>query len=413
MKLSKATLSLILCTVFLLTACGTNSKTKDKEPNRLAAIEPTAGLKTLWRTSIADGQGKIFNRLEPYWHEDTIYVAAQDGTVAALDKESSDVNWQIKLPQSLSGGVAYGNDKLLLGALSGELLALSATDGAVLWQAQLSSELAGKALEDSGLIVARSIDGRVYGFDAQSGNRLWIYEPTMPLLTLRGYGEPVFYKRLVIIGLENGKLVALDRKTGALRWENRVAIGQGRSEIERLVDIDASPFVLNDIVIAASYHGRIMAYEADSGRPLWQADAATYNDMSSGFGNIYISTKDANVVAISRHDGRFRWEQTALKGRKLGAPLALSSYVLVADYQGYVHILSQVDGSIVGRRRVDIRGVRANIQAQDDEVLIYGNAGVLALYQTSTEFLGYYTTGGIPARSEVMRKRLMHPEWQN
>jgi outer membrane protein assembly factor BamB len=160
-----------------------------------------------------------------------------------------------------------------------------------------------------------------------------------------------------------------------------VAIPQGRSEIERVVDIDGSMELVGNELYVASYQGRLMAIDVVNGRKLWQHNVSSFSGVSQGFGNVYVADEDGTVIAYQRSGAGERWSQPALSYRQLSRPTPVSSYVAVGDFEGYVHIMSQVDGDFVGRVRADSDGVRANMLSVDNVLYVYGNSGDLIAYE--------------------------------
>jgi outer membrane protein assembly factor BamB len=204
-----------------------------------------------------------------------------------------------------------------------------------------------------------------------------VYDSNVPVLTLRGTSTPLIYERFAIAGFGNGRVVALDIDNGSVRWEARVAIAQGRSEIDRIVDIDGTMLRIGAVLYAVSYQGRLAAIDIASGRKLRQEEVSSYVGLDQGFGNIYVSEESGTVVAYYRSNSGVRWEQGALTNRQLGSPRVIKGYVAVTDLEGYVHLLSQVDGHFTGRIKVDGDGIRADLLAEDDVLYIFGNSGKL------------------------------------
>lgn len=401
---------LALAAVALISACS-SSKDDDLGPQPLTPYKASIGLKKAWRVDLGPGVGEHFNQLTSALSGDKIIALASHSEIQARSVKDADLLWKAKTDLRISGGIGLGLSQFYVGTLDGTLEAFNSADGKHLWSAQAHSEIVGVPAENGNLVVARSIDGRIYGFERSSGNKLWVFEATVPVLTLRGLGGVVFHQDLVIAGLANGKLVALDRRTGQTRWERRVAIGQGRSEIERIADLDTTPILVDNKVLALSYQGRLLAMDANSGRPQWQAQAPSYHDFDTGFGNIYIVTKTSELVAISSYDGREKWRQPLLTRRGVSAPVTFGNYIAVGDYEGYLHIFSQVDGSLAARRRMDRYPVNANLLADAEHIYLQSASGKLAAYYLDKEFVQLQTINNLPARSEVMRKTGMHPEY--
>ncbi len=372
----------LLVLLVLGTACSSN-KIKDEDffkPAELNKFDKQMSFKQNWSTKIGGGQGKSYLRLAPFYRSGNVFAAAHDGVVVSVDANSGKTNWRVKTELPISGGVAVDRSVLFLGTLSGDAVALSADDGSELWRTTLSSEVLGAPRSNGSIVVVHCYDGRIYGLDHNSGEQVWEFETQNPKLTLRGSASPVILDELAIVGLAGGKLIALDTATGIMRWEQRVAISQGRSEIERMVDIDAAPIVDGPLMFTVSYQGRVLVVEAASGRVLWRKEASSYVGLAQGFGNLYISEADGKLSAYKVNDGNLQWQMEDLSWRKLSAPATLGTFTVVADYDGYLHAVSQTDGQLGGRTRVDGSGVRAPLLSYNDNLLVYSNNGKLVSY---------------------------------
>lgn len=395
----------------VIAGCGSTSAKdeEDVEPAELQEFVPETGLTRLWQRNTGKGLGSNYNRLDPVMVDGNLLVASVYGSLMMVAQEDGEVVWRQSLGGTISGGIGIGRESFYLGTHAGEVISLALLDGKEQWRQKLSSEILSPPVTNGDLMVVHTLDGRLYGLDEASGEQRWVYDGNLPVLTMRGTSKPAFFEGLVIVGQANGKLVALDQANGRIRWERRVAMAQGRSEIERIVDVDATPYISGSLVYAISFQGRIVAFEAASGRPLWQEKESSFNDLAEGFGNIYVSGSQSAVTAYGKSDGSIRWEQSALARRQLNSPKTIKSYVIVGDFEGYVHLLSQVDGHLVARRQVDTQGLRSPLLVKGDKFFVYGNSGKLTAYQLNPDAKHYRIGAQIPHRDEVMQKPGMHP----
>lgn len=352
-----------------------------RQPAELEKIEESVKVSRLWSQGIGDGQGDGRYALQPVIAGGTLYVASADGEVQALRRDSGKRLWDRELDTGLSGGVGVYADDLFLGGADGSVLRLSAANGEIIWRVPVSSEVLAPPQSNGRVVVAQTYDGKLHGLDFATGKRLWTHDSNMPVLTIRGTSTPILRDNVVLAGFATGRVLALDVATGAVQWEARVAIAQGRSEIERIVDVDGSMELAGGELYAASYQGNLVAMEASSGRKLWQQAVSSVSGVSSGFGNVYVADEDGTVYAWLRNGQGLRWRQDALAWRGLGRPVPVSSYLAVPDFEGYVHLLSQVDGEFVGRIKVDGDGVRADMLSDGNVLYVYGNSGKLAAYE--------------------------------
>ena len=353
------------------------------KPVELTDIEESVRIKKLWSVGVGDGQGDGLYKIQPVIGGDLIYAASSDGEVRAVNRESGKVVMDAELDVALSGGVGLYGDALLLGSSDGAVLKVDRNSGEVLWSTKVSGEVLAAPQSNGEVVVAQTYDGKLVGMDFETGEKRWTYDSNVPVLTIRGTSTPILLDDIVFAGFANGRVLAVDAETGAVGWEVRVAISQGRSEIERIVDVDGTMELSGGELYAASYQGRIVGIDASSGRGLWQQDVSSVSGVSQGFGNVYVADEDGTLYAFLRNGQGLRWQQGALGYRKLSRPVPVSSYVAVADYEGIVHLVSQVDGEFVGRVKADGDGARADMLSDGNVLYVYGDSGKLIAYEVS------------------------------
>jgi outer membrane protein assembly factor BamB len=230
-------------------------------------------------------------------------------------------------------------------------------------------------------VVVQSIDGKVVSLNATNGKLMWRYDSNAPVLSIRGTASPVIGDDLTIAGFANGEMMAFQNLSGAPVWSAPVGIPKGRTELERLVDIDGQPLIRDEVVYSVSYQGKLAAIHLPTGREIWSKQQSSYRAVDIGFGNVYVSTAEDVVVAYNQTTRTEVWRQENLKFRQLTAPKAFGSTLVVADFEGYVHFLSQIDGRFLERVHIDSDGVRAPMLIDGDMLFIFSNSGDLAAYK--------------------------------
>ena len=382
---------LLFTMMFSIAGCSTISGWFDSDdddpmaPMALSDITETVKIKKLWSVGVGDGQGDGFYRLQPAISGEVIYAASADGEVVAVDRKRGKTLWEVDLDISLSGGVGVYNDVLLLGSSEGLVLKLDANTGEQLWTTMLTGEILSPPQANGKVVVAQTYNGKLQGLDFATGQLLWTYNSTVPVLTLRGTSVPIIENNRVYAGFASGRVLAFDAQTGSIVWDGRVAIPQGRSEIERIVDVDGTMELAGNELYAVSYQGSVVAIDVESGRKIWQQKASSFSGVSLGFGNVYAADEDGTLNAFMRNGEGVRWSQGALGYRQLSRPTPVGSYVTVGDFEGYLHVLSQVDGDFVGRVRVDSDGVRADMLSEDGILYVFANDGELVAYEITAK----------------------------
>lgn len=348
-------------------------------PAELQDFDRRVTLRRDWSVNVGNGQGGIYNKLVPALDGNILYAASENGTVVAVSVADGEIVWRIRLDDVVvTGAVGAANGLVMLGTEDAEVIALDQDNGAELWRGAVTSEVLAPPQTNGDVVVAQTVDSKLVALDAETGARRWIYETTQPPLTLRGTSKPLITSAgTVVAGFSNGTLVAVNAADGVYRWEERVAVPEGRYDIDRVIDVDGDLLLDGSRILAASYQGNLMAFDAVTGRIVWGMEASSYHGMDLGFGNIYYADDRSHLVAVRNNSEDVVWENEDLQYREVTAPKAVNNYIAVGDFEGYVHLLSQIDGSIVGRTRVDNDGVRASLLARGSRLFVYGNSGRL------------------------------------
>jgi outer membrane protein assembly factor BamB len=362
-------ISLVLLS--LLTACSSH-KSAVKEPTPLASLADNGVVidkRWTYRFPVTGHELSGFAH-QPVFSVDTVYISDDKGWIQAISIAQGRLVWRFDSGGlALSSGLALAADNLVVGSSDGNVLALSAQSGQLRWQAQMSSEILTPPVIRNGIVIVRSIDGRLAAFDSSSGERLWSYQLPVPTLSLHGMSTPLVDDERVYVGFADGRLVALDLHDGQVEWQLAVAVAQGRSELERLIDVDANLVEKDGVIYAAAYRGRLVAVEMTSGRLLWARDLSVYRGLAVDDQAVYLVDEEDGVWAVSRRNGATLWKQEGLLHRSLTAPILLDGQLVVGDIEGYLHWLGVKDGSFAGRTRLGNK--RITLLQQDAEAALY------------------------------------------
>ena len=349
-----------------------------RAPAELEDIQTEVTISRDWRINIGNGQGDSFKKLTPVVDGGFVFAASDDGDVVAVNSTNGDLMWLTELETSITGGVGAGDGIVMVGTDAAELVVLSQSDGQEVWRTRVSSEILSQPKTDGDIVVVQTVDGKLVAVDREDGLQRWTYETTLPALTLRGTSSPVLTSEgTVVAGFSNGILVSVAAEDGVWSWEERVAVPDGQYDIERVIDVDGDLLLDGARILASSYQGNLMAFDTATGRIVWGMEASSYHGMDQGFGNIYYSNDESHLVAVRDNSSDVVWQNEELQYRDLTAPKTISNYVAVADFEGYLHLISQIDGRIIGRTRIDNDGVRSNLIVEDGSLIVYGNGGSL------------------------------------
>ena len=379
---------------------GGANKSKVNQPTELVKLSSPIAVKHLWSAGVGNGEGRRWLRQHPTIDGDRVYAVNDRGELLALDARTGKELWVangVNVPgrtsklrfwkretieAGLSGSPGVGNGLVVVGGRNGEVIAFDAATGAKRWSVRATSEVLSAPYIGASRVVVRSNDGRVFGLDPADGARKWVFDRGLPTLSVRGNGSPVGTGGGVFIGYDDGTVVGLREEDGQRLWEQSVAEPEGRSELDRMADIDGEMVIDGDQLYVASYHDKLMALNLSNGQPLWTHDVGSYGGVALAPDRVIVSDKIGNVWAIDRSNGTSLWKQNVLQYRQLTTPVVQGNYAVVGDLEGYLHWLRLDTGDVVGRQRIENAALRGSPQVSPGGVLYaVSDEGELAAFQ--------------------------------
>ena len=350
-------------------------------PAILEDIVAEVELKRLWTAKVGVKKEDYLITLRPFVSRERLITADYEGKIVSLNPETGKKIWDINLETSLSGGVGYGFGKVYVANLEGKVFAIDADNGDLIWSSNVSSEVLSRPSSNGKVVIVNSIDNQMTALDVSDGSLVWKHDGDAPILSVRGVSDAIVTDNMVISGFDSGKLIAFNSSNGSISWETRVALPKGRTELERMVDIDGAPILVGDVIYVVSYQGKVAAYSRGTGSSLWFQDASSHKSPAHHKNQVFITDEDDSVIALNSGNGRIEWSNDDLFLRKLTGPTIVSNYVAVADFEGYVHLLDSTDGSFKGRIKVDRGGISAPLSSYKDILYIHSDKGLLSAYE--------------------------------
>jgi len=347
-------------------------------PKALVEYPPELKIEALWKESVGVGTEDLNLKLLPALISGRIVAADRKGLVQARDTATGKLLWEKETDAHLSGGPGTTNGIVVLGSSDAEVFALNIDNGTQLWKTAVTSEVLACPVIGDGEVIVRTTDGVMTALDEKNGAKLWSYEVNVPALSIRGTGAPVIVEKNLISGNDNGKLIALRLDNGKFVWEASVAVPQGRSEVERLVDLDVDLLEATGIIYVSSYRGGASAVSAQDGEVLWRNENInSFTGLSADWRNLYLSDAQGDVYQLDKRSGASLWKQSDLHNRHLSAPAVYDNYVVVGDFEGYVHWLSVSDGRQMARFKVTDSPIDTKPLVVSDTVYVYAKDGTL------------------------------------
>ena len=373
--------------IAFLSAC---SSTDDEEvikplPEITAIISPSVD----WSTSVGDGVGDYYSRLQPTVNYGKIFAGSRNGELVAFDKKTHDKLWTQDLESvikdaginkafRMASGITVARNKVFVGGEAGVLVALNADDGKVAWHAETDGELLSKPTVGDDIVVVNTGNGLVEAYNVDDGKKLWTHSNTLPPLTLRGNSSPAYEGGGFFVGTADGKIQVIVQQNGQVAWEVPISKPNGENEFSRLADVDMTPLISGENIYAINYHGNLVSMEPRSGRIIWSRKYSSFHELASAGLSLFVVDDSSRIYSIDKRNGLEQWSNSELSTRSLTSPAVFGQYIVVGDFEGYLHFINRSTGVIEGRVQIDSSGLYVQPVVVGDKLLVQTRSGKLA-----------------------------------
>ncbi|MGH8282882.1 MAG: outer membrane protein assembly factor BamB [Gammaproteobacteria bacterium] len=362
----------------LVAACASSNV---EPPAPLVKFTPKVKVERLWKDSIGSSDAIMRFGIAAASDDTNIYTASNNGDIYAFALKDGSRRWKVSTKLSISAGPGVGGGVVVVGATDGKVLALNAADGSKLWQTSVNGAILASPAVNQTAVIVHATDGLITALSPASGQKLWSVTRDVPNLTLRGASPPVIVGGMLLQGLDNGQLLALNLADGSQRWIANISTPSGSNELSRLADLDGILAVDNDNVYAVTYQGHIAEVSRETGQILWTRDMSSYAGVSEDDSHVYTTDTHSAVWALDKATGVPAWTQPAMRARDLTVPVPYMNTVVAGDLDGYLHFLSKRDGSIVARVSLGSDPILAPPIVVNGILVVLTTSGDLAAYK--------------------------------
>ncbi|MEJ2299158.1 MAG: outer membrane protein assembly factor BamB [Woeseiaceae bacterium] len=372
----------LVAATLLVGGCGVFSdKDESLEPVKLVDIDETIEVRKIWSARVGRSTDYLRLALRPDGDGSRVYAAGADGKVSAFDPESGDLVWRTDLELDLSAGPGVGEGYVAVMSKDGFAILLDASDGTERWRTLVDAESLARPLIKDDLVIVQTIDNRLQALSLFDGDSRWSIQQTTPPLTIRGSSSPVAIGTLVVAGFDSGRLVAAELDSGTIVWEAFLSPPQGRSDLDRLADIDGVMAVVGQDLYAAGYQGRLASIAAESGQLLWSREISSMEGVSADWNSLYTTRDTGEIVALTRRAGTETWRNDSLLRREPTLPVPFGTTVVVGDLEGYIHFFNTIDGEPAARERLGGSAISSDPFVIANRLYVQNEAGELGAYE--------------------------------
>lgn len=274
------------------------------------------------------------------------FRAAPAGAPVAAPREPlpSEIRWSVGIPARPSAAPIIAGDRVFVPLQSGLIVAYRAADGVEIWRTDLRAEQPLAA--DGGRVFVASGEA-IHALAGETSAVLWRAPSgalTAPMLAQDGW----------IVAASAGGLAAFRSQDGTKVWSRETGTQRGRSSIE------------GDNLYVPLDDGRLLALDLRTGRTQWERrlagapheGGAALSEVLAFSDRVFLGAADARLYCLSARDGSIVWRfrvGAVLRGR----PAAQGSQVVVATMDNSVRAFDRETGALLWHPTVPFRPVTA------------------------------------------------------
>ncbi|QFU23554.1 outer membrane protein assembly factor BamB [Shewanella eurypsychrophilus] len=384
--------TLLACglSIGLLSACS-SSDVEDEPVSPLPELTASVFPEVSWSTNVGQGVGDYYSRLRPAARYDKLFVVDRYGEVVAFDEATGAKVWSRDFSSAfkdnilaknkgakLAAGVTAARDMLFIGGESGLLGALDAQTGDTKWSVIAGGELLSAPTVGEDIVVVSTSAGTLEAFNVDDGEKQWVYESKLPTLTLRGTGAANYEAGGFFVGTADGKIAVIIKNNGQAAWEQAIYTPKGGNEFTRMADIDMKPLIIGENLYAVGFNGNLVSMELRTGRVVWSRKYSSFNELADSGVSLFLVDDHSRIYSIDRRNGLESWSNTELTNRTLTSASVFNEYIVVGDFEGYLHFLDKTSGKLVGRVQVDSSGLYSQPLVVNDKIYVQTRSGKVA-----------------------------------
>ncbi len=323
-----------------------------------------APLSVAWSTDIGNGSDDEQQLLaQPVVAGGRVFTMDSASIVMSLDAGTGDRIWEVDLELEeekegyFGGGIAYDGGRVYATTGFAQVFALDAATGQMLWRQSVPGPIRAAPTVSNGRVFVLTVDNQLFALSTEEGERLWEHSGIQETAGLVGTASPAVAGSTVVAPYSSGEIFGLLAENGRVLWNDSLSAIRRVDPIADLAHIRGQPVIDRGLVVAISHSGRMVAIDERRGARAWDIDLGGIEMPWVAGEFIYVVTNDAQVVCITRREGRIRWVQQLerfeepedLEGPiQWVGPVLAGDRLIVAGSNGLAVSISPYTGQFLG-----------------------------------------------------------------
>lgn len=270
-----------------------------------------------------------------------IQANAIDG-LAALTTENGRVVWRTSILNGIEASGVLHKGRLLVGASDGQFYSIDPLTGAQQWSFPTRIENISEPVVAENLVIFLSGANTLYALDLETGKQVWLYNrQDTQAISVRGGSKPAFSDGQIYAGFSDGAVVALNAKSGSVKWERQL------NRNKRFRDVDSDPVVDGEFLYVSAFDQAIFCLRTLTGDVVWKSEKGAYGAPLVQGDTVYFSSTSGEFLALDRSSGRRKWA-FPIKDGVATAGQIFKGLMVFGESRGHLQFVDLASGRHVG-----------------------------------------------------------------
>ncbi len=268
----------------------------------------------VWSTDIGEGSSDDRRLLaQPLVVDGVVYTMDSLVTISAYEAARGRLIWRTDVEPEyeddgyFGGGIAYDSGRIYVSTGFAQVFSLDAETGAVIWRQSVPAPVRGAPTAAGGRVFVVTLDNQTIALSAENGAQLWSHSGLQEVTGLIGGASPAVSGSTVIVPYSSGEIIGLLAENGRLLWSDSLSSVTRVDPLGDIAHIRGAPVIDRDVVFAISHSGRMVAVDLRRGVRAWEVELGGIQMPWIGGEFIFVLTNDAQLVCLTRREGRIRW----------------------------------------------------------------------------------------------------------
>jgi outer membrane protein assembly factor BamB len=353
-----------------------------KNPNPLNEFSLLFEPEIIWKKNI---ENQDHANLSLYQFNNNLYAASPNGNIKCLSEKNGEIVWDFEAGRSIIAGLSGdGEDKIFYITEDGYLNSINLKAN-IEWKTFVGQTFSVPKYFDSFIIVKNS-NNKFFKINSIDGSIIWTYQAPQPPLTYRSWGGITIYDNTIFSGLPGGRLIALNFENGTLVWDVAYSFATGYTEIDRANDTTSMPQFDDNSIYVISSKGNLAKLSLLDGSIIWERKLSSFHGLIVKNKFIYVTHNSGSIYKLNKISNEVIWRNADLQNRAIGKGIIFDEYLIVGDYDGYLHYISTNDGVIKSRIKVSDSIILDNFNIKDEYLFVISKSGDVLKIKNNFKF---------------------------